>query len=179
LPPRTGRRQALAVGVYAGALVACFAASLSIAGGLVDRSREVDALQDRLAMLEAHTSPSAAQAGRIQPPGSPLLNGQTLTVAGAALQQRIGDAVAKAGGTLQSSQIELNGPQASDGFVNLTANLEIASPGLQPLLYEIEAGMPYLFVESLAVQSPQAFGEAEGGVMRVTLAVSGQWRPSP
>jgi general secretion pathway protein M len=176
---QTGRRQALAVGAYVSGLAVIIAASLSIAGGLIVRSREVDALHDSLAMLEAYTSPSAAQAARIQPPGSPLLEGQTLTVAGAALQQRISDAVVKAGGTLQSSQIELNGPQARDGFVSLTANLDIANRALQPLLYDIEAGMPYIFVESLAIQSPQAFGEAEGAPMRVTLSVSGQWRPSP
>src|SRR5271166_3335174 len=38
------------------------------------------------------------------------------------------------------------------------------------------SGMPYLFVENLAIQAPQAFGEAEGAPMRVLVVVSGQWR---
>ncbi len=36
--------------------------------------------------------------------------------------------------------------------------------------------MPYLFVENLAIQAPQAFGEAEGTPMRVLMQVSGQWQ---
>jgi general secretion pathway protein M len=48
---------------------------------------------------------------------------------------------------------------------------------LQPLLYDLEAGMPYLFIDTLAIQSPQVFGEAESARMRVIVGVSGQWQP--
>ncbi len=101
-----------------------------------------------------------------------------MTLAGAALQQRIERAVAKAGGALLSSQVELDGPKAGDGVLRLTANLEIGQSALQPLLYDLEAGMPYLFVDSLDAQAPQAFGEAESAGMRITIAVSGEWRPA-
>ena len=36
--------------------------------------------------------------------------------------------------------------------------------------------MPYLFIDTLAIQTPQAFGEAEGAGMRVVIGVTGQWR---
>ena len=38
-------------------------------------------------------------------------------IAGAALQQRVQEAVAKADGALMSSQVELDGPDAKNGFV--------------------------------------------------------------
>ena len=110
--------------------------------------------------------------------GSPFLEGRTITIAGAALEQRVGDAVTKAGGALISSQIELDGPEAKNGFVTLTASVEVAQAALQTILYDIEAGMPYLFVDKLSIQSPEDFGEPESGRMRLTVSVEGQWRPS-
>ena len=101
-----------------------------------------------------------------------------MTVAGAALQERVGIAVKKVGGNVLSSQIELQGPQAAAGFVNLSEIFEIDQPALQPILYDLEAGMPFLFVDTLVVQAPQALGQAEGGRMRVQLGVSGQWQAS-
>ena len=109
---------------------------------------------------------------------SPFLEGQTITIAGAALQQRVEAAVAKAGGALMSSQVELDGPDAKNGFVGLTASIEVSQPAVQTILYDIEAGMPYLFVDKLSIQSPEVFGEPENGRMRMTIDVAGQWRSS-
>ena len=110
--------------------------------------------------------------------GPPFLSGKTITIAGAALQERVEGAVKKAGGNVLSSQIDLQGPHSAEGFIGLTESLEIDQASLQQLLYDLEAGMPYLFVDNLAIQAPQAFGEAEGAPMRVLLVVSGQWRIS-
>jgi general secretion pathway protein M len=41
------------------------------------------------------------------------------------------------------------------------------------LLYDLEAGMPFLFVDQLVAQSPTTAGE--GGRTRVLLTVSGLW----
>ena len=110
--------------------------------------------------------------------GSPFLDGQTITIAGAALQQRVEAAVAKASGALVSSQVELDGPDAKNGFVGLTASVELTQPAVQTVLHDIEAGMPYLFVDKLSLQSPEVFGEPESGRMRMTIGVNGQWRSS-
>lgn len=50
--------------------------------------------------------------------------------------------------------------------------------GLQRLLYDLEVGMPFLFVEQLDVQAPQTAGSAAADVarMHVQLAVAGEWR---
>jgi general secretion pathway protein M len=173
-----GRRRSVAVLAYFAIVAAMLALALWLVADLKARSDAVSASQTRLAQIESRARPASAPGAQedAQGIGSPFLEGETITVAGAALQQRVNAAVAKAGGAVRSSQIELEGPQAKDGFVSLTASIEIGQAELQPLLYDLEAGMPYLFIDSLAVQSPQSFGEAETARMRVVIGVSGQWQ---
>ena len=174
------RRQALAVVAYVGVVIALLAASLLLVTDLRDKAAETAAAQTRLDQLSERSGPnlSAAADSNTGVSGSPFLDGRTITIAGAALQQRIEAAVAQAGGALMSSQVELDGPDAKNGFVGLTASMEVSQPNVQTVLYDIEAGMPYLFVDKLSIQSPEVFGEPESGRMRMTIGVAGQWRSS-
>ena len=174
------RRQTLAVLVYVCVVIALSAASLWLVDDLWARSREIAATQERLDQLTEHSRPRppASIATDASVNGSPFLDGRTITIAGAALEQRVGAAVTKAGGVLISSQVELDGPEAKNGFVTLTATIEVAQPALQTILYDIEAGTPYLFVDKLSIQSPEDFGEPESGRMRMSFSVVGQWRAS-
>jgi general secretion pathway protein M len=72
----------------------------------------------------------------------------------------------------------VTGAQAKDGFVGLLVSCEMEQPALQKLLYDLEAGMPFLFIDQLDVQVPQTTAASEGGVgkIRVVLGVSGQWQ---
>jgi general secretion pathway protein M len=172
-------RRSLAALSYFSVVAAMIALSIWLAVAFFDRSNAVTIARERLAQIDVRAKSSQTANGADDPgaTGSPFIEGQTITVAGAALQQRVDSAVVKAGGAVLSSQIVIDGPEAKDGFVSLTASVEIAQPGLQPLLYDLEAGMPYLFVDTLAIQSPQVFGEAESARMRVIVGVSGQWQP--
>ena len=58
----------------------------------------------------------------------------------------------------------------------MIANCEIGQPALQKLLYDIEAGMPFLFVDQLVVQAPAGTSTGGDGRLRVMIAVSGQWQ---
>jgi general secretion pathway protein M len=170
------RFPAVAAGAYV-ALVAVFVFLIWVAiADILDRRQAVAAAADLLARLEGR-APAAQADGRVAtgpaPAGSPFLEGQTVTIAGAALLQRVASAVTQVGGSVLSSQVELQGTQSKDGFVNLIASCEIDQASLQPLLYDIEAGMPFLFVDQLVAQAPAS--TAEGGRMRVLLAVSGLW----
>jgi general secretion pathway protein M len=161
-------------------VIGLVASSLGLIGDLWARSWEIEAAQKRLERLAEHTRgrPPASPASDASVTGSPFLDGGTITIAGAALEQRIGAAITKAGGALISSQVELDGEEAKNGFIGLTAVMEVSQPALQTILYDIEAGMPYLFVDKLSIQSPEDFGEPENGRMRMTITVDGQWRPS-
>ncbi|PJG53265.1 general secretion pathway protein GspM [Bradyrhizobium forestalis] len=110
--------------------------------------------------------------------GTPFLEGPTVTVAGANLLQRVAAAVGDVGGSVQSSQVDVTGAQVKDGFVGLVVSCELEQPALQRLLYDLEAGMPFLFVDQLDVQVPQttALNEAGAGRVRVILGISGQWQ---
>ena len=182
LTPRfvIGRRQVLALVAYVGAVIALLAVSLLLVADLRGKAAQVAAAQMRLDQLSERSrgSLSASITPNAGVSGSPFLDGQTITIAGAALQQRIEAAVAKAGGALMSSQVDLDGPDAKNGFVGLAASVEVGQPAVQAILYDIEAGMPYLFVDKLSIQSPEVFGEPENGRMRMTIGVVGQWRSS-
>lgn len=123
--------------------------------------------------------PAAVRAqalGDAGPSGSPFLEGATVTVAGAALLHRVTAAVTKLGGNVLSSQVDLQGTQSKTGFLTIIASCDIDQPGLQQLLYDVEAGMPFLFVDQLVVQAPGSFAASGDSKLRVLLAVSGQWK---
>ena len=114
--------------------------------------------------------------GITTPSGSPFLEGATVTIAGAALLQRVSSAVTTLGGSVLSSQVDLQGTQSKPGFLSIIASCEIDQSGLQKLLYDLEAGMPFLFIDQLAVQPPLTPGGSGESKLRVLLAVSGQWQ---
>ena len=144
---------------------------------LYDRSQALAAATDMLDQIEGRkVSPGGAAVFAGAPAGSPFLEGQTVTVAGAALQQRVTAAVGKLGGNVLSSQVDLAGTQSKAGFVSLVASCELEQPAVQKLLYDLEAGMPFLFVDQLEVQAPQAGTAQDGGRMHVLITVSGQWQ---
>lgn len=128
-----------------------------------------------LEQLGGHRStPARARAtDAAAPTGSPLLEGSTVTVAGAALLQRVASAVNSLGGNMVSSQVELPDGRAKGGFLSIIASCEIGQQSLQQLIYDLEAGMPFLFIDHLSVQAPTT-GTTDGK-LRVLLTVSGQW----
>jgi general secretion pathway protein M len=175
------RSPLIAVVLYlavAGALLATAGIAVSdIAShrqALAQTSDLLDQLRGRRARGGAASSLAAEH------PGTPFLEGPTVTVAGAALLQRVAAAVGNVGGTIQSSQVDVSGTQAKDGFVGLVVSCEMEQPSLQKLLYDLEAGMPFLFVDQLDVQVPQTTAANENGTgrIRVVLGVSGQWQGS-
>jgi len=147
------------------------------AAALGDQYATVRAAENMLAQLEGRALP-AGQSGAAPlgaaPAGSPFLEGQTVTVAGAGLLQRIGGAVSRVGGSVLSSQVELQRADAQDGWIGLVVSCDINLASLQQLLYDIEAGMPFIFIDQLVVQAPVV--GVEKSQTRVLLAVSGQWR---
>jgi general secretion pathway protein M len=167
---------------YGLALVVLLLIAWGAVSNLYERYTAYVAAGELLDQMEGRKPGAAgASAGaNAAPTGSPFLEGPTVTVAGAALQQRIGAAVTKVGGNVLSSQVDLEGSKAKQGYVSLVASCEVDQPALQQLLYDLEAGMPFLFVDQLVVQAPQTGTTGgtseEGGRMRVLLGVSGQWQ---
>jgi general secretion pathway protein M len=155
---------------------------LAIAGiavsNIFDHQRALAQTSDLLDQLQGRKARGSASPLAAEHPGTPFLEGPTVTVAGATLLQRVAAAVGNVGGTIQSSQVDVSGTQAKDGFVGLVVSCEMEQPALQKLLYDLEVGMPFLFVDQLDVQVPQttAVNESVAGKIRVVLGVSGQWQ---
>jgi general secretion pathway protein M len=167
-------RRSLATAAYVGAVTFFLGGSLWLIDDLRSSSVRLSQTSFRLAELVRR---ARRPAHRIDEAGQRLfLGGRTMTIAAAALEQRIKDTVERSGGELTSSQVEPDSPDAKNGVVRLTASIEVDQSGVQKILYEIEAGTPYLFVDKLSVQSPEDLGEPDTGRFRMTLAVLGQWR---
>lgn len=166
----------------AGAAIAYAAVVLLLVAGIwnatedtLERYAEASATRDILDQLEGRRTLHAGAVAASDMSGSPLLEGPTVTVAGASLLQRVTDAVTKAGGNILSSQVELQGTQSKAGFVAVTASCELDQLSLQKLLYDLEAGFPFLFVDQLVAQAPVASSTNQEGRMHILLSVSGQW----
>lgn len=150
--------------------------------GLANDYRDYAATADLLERIESRKRPNEATGAASGPSGSPFLEGPTLTIAGAALQQRVASAVKEAGGSVLSSQIELQAPDAKPGYISLSASCEMDQAMLQQLLYDLESGMPLLFIDQLQVQAPSVSdgsgAEQPAGRLKVQIDVSGQWQAS-
>jgi general secretion pathway protein M len=168
----------LAAALYVGVVILLIFVVLSSFSDILSQRADVATSAAMLAQLEGHRVAGArGQTDTVAAPsGSPFLEGATVTVAGAALLQRVAAAVTKLGGNVLSSQVDLQGTEAKAGFVSVIASCDIDQPGLQQLLYDIEAGMPFLFIDQLVVQAPGTFAMSGEGKLRILLGVSGQWQ---
>jgi general secretion pathway protein M len=168
----------LATVAYVGLVVVLVFTAVTSISDLIDQRSEVAASANMLEQLEGHHAEAkrnlSGEAG--MPSGSAYLEGATVTIAGATLLQRVASAVAKFGGNVLSTQLDVQSTSSKPGFLSMIASCEIEQPQLQELLYDLEAGMPFLFVDQLVVQTPTTASGEQPGKLRVLLGVSGQWR---
>jgi general secretion pathway protein M len=167
----------IAATAYIGLLVLLLFAVVTSISDVIDQRGEVAASATMLQQLEGSKAAGPNVAGDVtMPSGSAYLEGATVTVAGATLLQRVASAVVKFGGNVLSTQLDVQSTSGKPGFLSMIASCEIEQPQLQQLLYDLEAGMPFLFIDQLVVQTPTTGSGAQGGKLRVLLGVSGQWR---
>ena len=163
--------------LYAAVVVMFVFTAVETVLDLLDRRDAASAAADILGQIEGRGPARSAGLSDVGvAAGSPFLEGPTVTVAGAALLERVAGAITRVGGSVLSTQVDLQGNQSKAGFVTATASCEIEAVSLQPLLYDLEAGMPFLFVDQLVVQAPVGSASAPGGKLRILLSISGQWR---
>jgi general secretion pathway protein M len=170
----------VSVAVYLGLLVALLFIIVTSIADVLDQRSQVASASAMLEQFEGRR-PAAVRgsSGNVTiPSGSAYLEGATITIAGATLLQRVAGAVVKLGGNVLSTQLDLQGTPSRTGFLSMIASCEIEQPQLQQLLYDLEAGMPFLFVDQLEVQTPLTASGSGNGKLRILLVVSGQWRGS-
>lgn len=168
----------VAAATYVGLLILLLFVAISSASDLMDQRSDLAAASAMLAQLEGRTPRPGGAPGEVMPTGSAYLEGATVTVAGATLLQRVAGSVTRFGGNVLSTQLDVPNTPAKAGFISMVASCEIEQQQLQQVLYDLEAGMPFLFIDQLVVQTVlEGANTGDGpGKLRVLLGVSGQWR---
>jgi general secretion pathway protein M len=174
------RSPVIAIATFFALILALLVVAWSEVADLIERNGDVQAASEILERLQGHptTNRRAASGAEAAQSGSAFLEGTTVTVAGAALLQRVSDAIAHANGNVLSSQVDLQGSHSKGGFIDVILSCEVEQQALQRLLYDLESGMPFLFVDQFVAQAPVASASGGEGRMRVLLSVSGQWKGS-
>jgi general secretion pathway protein M len=167
----------LAAAIYAGLVVVLLFTVVTSVADVVGQRDEVASASGMLEQLEGRRAAAVrGPSGDVtMPSGSAFLEGATVTIAGATLLQRVAGTVTKFGGNVLSTQLDLQGTQSKTGFLSMIASCEIDQSELQKLLYDLEAGMPFLFIDQLVIQTPLTSASSGGVRLRLLLAVSGQW----
>jgi general secretion pathway protein M len=166
------RYPGVSAAVYAALVIVLCLTTIFSLTDLVEQYRARNTLRETLSRLDRRNDALSAQSGS-WPAGSPFLQGKSATVASAALLQQITNTVTRVGGTVISTEIERRGTRSKNGYVTVTATFDIEQAPLQNVLYDIEAGMPFLFVDHLNVGVPTP--PRDDGRVHVVLSVSGLW----
>jgi hypothetical protein len=111
---------------------------------------------------------------------SAVITGLTETVAASELQRSILTALQDAGGSVHSIQAEVTTDKVGDGLRRLNAQTTFDSSliSLQKALFELETKIPFVFVESIAVQPAPISGAGATSelLLRVTIVASSYWK---
>ena len=122
----------LAAAAYAGLVLALLAIVVSSIVDILDQRAAVASSAAMLEQLEGHKAlaPGGRSADAGMPSGSAFLEGATVTVAGAALLQRVAGAVTKLGGNVLSSQLDVQGTHSKAGICQHGRELRTRSAGI-------------------------------------------------
>jgi general secretion pathway protein M len=166
----------LSVLTYVALVITLTLTTLLLAADIMEKyAARADSLEI-LAKLEERAKLSHSghgEAAEFRFPSSPYLEESTITLARAALLQRVISAIASAGGMVVSSEIDTQGLKSKDDFLRVIATCEVEESALQNLLYDIESGMPFLLIEQMVAQV--ATSSNENKRIRVVLGVSAVW----
>jgi hypothetical protein len=111
-------------------------------------------------------------------PAAAFLSAPTQGLAGAQLQAYLQHVADTHHATLISSGMEATKHEDQPDAIRLQATLDADLASLQALLYQLESGTPYVFVDSLNIQIPgtNAQHAVEDPLLRVTLGLRAVWR---
>jgi general secretion pathway protein M len=176
------RQTRLAVAAFVGTLVGgvIMAGAISLANN--DLQTEIEAKTQILEGLKQRAVADVTGRGRT---GELMIEeaaiaAPTETVAASTLQKYVMDRLEGAGGAVLSVQSEPGREAGPEGLRQLTAQLSFDSSigSLQRLLFDLETGAPFVFVNSLAAQPATTTtpGTRMGDRLRVTLLVWSYWK---
>lgn len=174
------RETLISVGLLIALLLVCAGAvgfSLQVR---LDAVHARDAQSELLARLQAHSrarKEAGLRSGGIAPAAA-LVAASTKGLAGAQLQAYLQNVADTHHAVLNSSGIEPPGQDDQRDTIRMQATLDTSLRSLQALLYQLESGTPYVFVQSLNIGLHDANSRRpiEDPLLRVTLELRAVWR---
>jgi hypothetical protein len=171
------REQAISVAVMVFLLLACvFTAGLSIEM----RSEAVGELSERRELLSRLETRLRADAGRsnLAAPPAAFLEAPTQGMASAKLQAYVAQVADLQHAGLVSSGGEVAKREEAPDTIRLQATLDLNMKALRAMLYQIESGTPYVFVDALTVQPASASANRviEDPLLQATISLRAFWR---
>lgn len=113
--------------------------------------------------------------------GFAVISAPSETVAASTLQQYLLDRLEQAGGSVQRVQAETGRDAKSNGMRRITAEIvfDASNDALQHLLFDLETGTPFVFVDMLATRPASVSETAKVAInpeiLRSSLTVSSYW----
>jgi general secretion pathway protein M len=173
------REQLISVGALAALLLVFAVATMVCLQTRSDAAQELDERSETLARLEARAKSIGDAQARKVAPAAAFLDAQTQGLAGSQLQAHLLQMAGADHAVLISAGIQPAKREDPPDSIRLQATLDANLLSLQTLLYQLESGTPYIFVESLAVQPLGAKSEhAEDPLLRISLGLRAVWRRS-
>ncbi|MHB8884548.1 MAG: type II secretion system protein GspM [Methylovirgula sp.] len=173
------REQTIAVAALSLVVLCCTAAPIL---SLKARADAVQALADEREMLarlqRAHRQIGHKGEGsaRIRAaPSAAFLNAQTSGLASAQFEAYLSQVALAQQANLISSGVQQARSSDARDMVRIQAILNINYAALQGLLFKLETGTPYVFIDSMTLQTAETTGEY-APVVRVTLNLRAIWR---
>nr|WP_233286889.1 type II secretion system protein GspM [Bradyrhizobium oropedii] len=173
------REQVFAVGGFCTLLIVC---AIAIAWALQARANALQHLaeqSDQLAALQARARPAANQRAQTKiraAPEAAFLDAPTSGLATAQFQAYLSELATGQHAVVVSSGVPADRDEKSDA-IKLQVSLNATLPALQALLYRLESGAPYVFVDALLMQPVGSADRAAADPMlKVNLTVHAFWR---
>lgn len=173
------RELLLSLGALGALLVVCVSVLGFSLQARFAAAQELDARSEVLSQLEAHIKArNARPESSAVAPAAAFLTASTQGLAGAQFEAYLQQMAAAQHATVISSGLDSSRHEDRPDSIRLQATLDMNLEALQRMLYQLESGTPYVFVDSLSVQIPGggARQAVEDPLLRVTLGLRAIWQ---
>jgi general secretion pathway protein M len=173
------REQLIAVGALAALLLVLFVTTITCLQVRSEAAQGSAEQNETLSQLEARAKSADATRAHNLAPAAAFVDASTLGLAGSQLQAHLSQLTEADHAVLISAGIQPAKREDPPNSIRLQATLDANLKSLQTLLYQLESGTPYVFVDSLAVQLlGQKSEHAEDPLLRMSLGLHAIWRRS-
>lgn len=105
-----------------------------------------------------------------------LLAGENEALAGAQLQQHLKTIALNAGGMIESTQSLKTIDEGSLQKITVRAQMTVSNRALQEILYALEAGKPYVYVENLNINIQTQSSDVAQDLLKITIDLYGYYK---